>query len=341
MTAVTGTCDSCGQGDLAIDYNDAGIPWTCAACTPKAAHVARRAASTEQTPLGPVSRNSLPAAERKIVHAAVKTAVLAESTTDFGTFEGIENATGLRDRQGDLTARGAFTRAVADLNSGRASWAITRQHSDDPADVVGFVTAAQETAEGLWVRASWTADPVAQQLRKAVSDGAKLGLSITYIPRGFTPDAAGRVLHDIDVISVAVTNSPANAASYIRSGKGALASAGPSPSSAPIVTVEQHIVQESARRDPDVARRVREDVMLAGLDWPPRDWPRDMRLAVVNGAAEAKSRRDVQSDPVRAAALARRDRDNDYSNALAATMTRLAAAKCEHPNCLPGSCVYR
>jgi hypothetical protein len=81
--------------------------------------------------------------------------------------------------------------------------------------------------------------------------------------------------------------------------------------------------------------------MLAAASWPPPSFDQDMRLALIRAAAEAKSRREVEGDPVRAAALARSDRDNAYSNALAATMTRLAAAKCEHPNCLRAACRYR
>jgi hypothetical protein len=64
---VLGQCDGCHQVDVQIYYNDAGIPWTCAACEPKAAHAARRVPSTEQTTLGPVFSNAVDVArlERK------------------------------------------------------------------------------------------------------------------------------------------------------------------------------------------------------------------------------------------------------------------------------------
>jgi HK97 family phage prohead protease len=279
--------------------------------------------------------------EDKIIHGEAKTTMLAEPTTDVGWFEGIANVTGVRDRQGDLSVPGAFTRTVDDLNAGRVAWTITRQHSGDPFDVVGHVVAAKETAEGLWIRAAWTPDAIAQQFRSAVASGVRLGLSITYVPRGARSDAqGGRLLSDIDVTSIAITNDPASPGSYIRAGKGVPAMAGLAAAFDRVVTTKQEIAEGSARRERESSQRRAEDAMLAAASWPPPHFPRETRLALIRAGAESKARRELAGDPARARAQARRDCDNTYSNVLARTMARLERERCGHRSCMPGRCVY-
>jgi HK97 family phage prohead protease len=246
------------------------------------------------------------------------TALAVEAPPGTGTFEGYANRTGVRDRQLDTTLPGSFARTAADLNSGRVAWAVTREHTSDPAEVLGWITQAKETPEGLWVAGTWAPDPVAQQLRAAVAAGAPLSLSITYIARGTQPDGAGgRLLSDIDVTSIAVTNDPANSGSFILGGKGA---APESPQSAPIADLYAAIQAESVRRDPDRDRIRRENELLAAVPWPPPGmFDRETSLALIRGATAAKAARLPADDGDRIAAE-RRERDNAYSNGLAAWM---------------------
>ena len=78
--------------------------------------------------------------------------------------------------------------------------------------------------------------------------------------------------------------------------------------------------------------------MLAAVSWPPPHFPRDTRLALLADVTEAKARRHLQGDPERAAAQAKRDRANAYTNARARTMAD--ATTCEHRSCMPGRCAY-
>jgi hypothetical protein len=79
--------------------------------------------------------------------------------------------------------------------------------------------------------------------------------------------------------------------------------------------------------------------MLAAVSWPPPHFPRDTRLALLADVTEAKARRHLQGDPERAAAQAKRDRANAYSNGLRSWMAN--ATSCEHRLCMPGRCAYR
>jgi HK97 family phage prohead protease len=247
------------------------------------------------------------------------TTLAVEAPPVTGWFEGIANRTDVKDRQLDTTLPGSFVRTAADLNSGRVAWAVTRQHSSDPAEVLGWVTAAKETPEGLWIRGTWAPDPVAQQLRAAVAAGAPLSLPITYIARGTQPDGAGgRLLSDVDVTSIAITNDPANGGSFIIGGKG---TAAPGPETAPIVGLYDSIQAEAERNHPDRERIAREDAMLAAASWPPPGmFDRKTALSLLEGAAWARSRREAEGDPERAREQAQRDFANRYSNGLAAWM---------------------
>jgi hypothetical protein len=266
-------------------------------------------------------------AQQKIAHGETKTTMLAEppvaTETETGWFEGIANVTGVRDRQLDTSLPGSFQRTTADLAAGRVAWAVTRQHSDDPADVVGHITAAKETAEGLWIRGVWTSDPIAQQLRQAVASGAQLGLSITYLPRGSRRDGqGGRLLTDIDVTSIAITNIPASAGSYIRAGKG-LPPGAPARTSAPVVTVKQNIAEAATRNAPTRQQREQMAAVVAASSLSPDLKARlslETAFSLVEEVAARKAAREAAGDPDRQRERERRDRLNRQSAAMHATM---------------------
>jgi HK97 family phage prohead protease len=227
------------------------------------------------------------------------TALAVEAPAGTGTFEGYANRTGVRDGQLDTTLPGSCVRTAADLNSGRVAWAVAREHTSDPAEVLGWITQAKETEQGLWVAGTWAPNPVAQQLRAAVAAGAPLSLSITYIPRGIQPDGAGgRLLSDIDVTSIAITNDPANSGSFILAGKGGAVAVAVAAS---IADEFASIQAESVRRDPDRDRIRREDELLRSVSWPPPGmFDRKTALSLLEGAAVARARREAEGDPERA-----------------------------------------
>jgi HK97 family phage prohead protease len=308
-------CDEC-WGDL---YNKR-MPPTLRADVPPGTYMPFR-----PEPLTVPQYNSVAATEHKIVTGQRKTVMAdAPPAVDTGWFEGIANVTGVRDRQGDVTVPGCFLRTAGDLNAGRVAWALTRTHSDDPVDVVGWIDQARETPEGLWVRGRWAPDAVAQDLRGKVAAGAKLSLSITYLAPGAQPDGmGGRILPEVDVTSVAVTNGPASAGSFIRAGKGAppLTGARPVPETAPIVDLYADVQQQAEHNHPDRERKAAEDRLLSAASWPPRHFDRETRLALINGAARAKALRLAsEDDDGERAGRERWERDNEYSSNLHAWM---------------------
>lgn len=265
-------------------------------------------------PSGP-ELNAAPRAEHKIMDdAAAKSVatVAAAPVTDSGTFTGYL-ASFERDLGGDtITGPSAVSDSVAALNAGRIQWHLTDAHSERASDIVATVTAAAADRHGVRIDASWAPTPRAQQLRAMVRNGQKLGLSIDYYAASAHPDGrGGRNLEKVLIVGGAITPKPMNPLAVIFEGK--------SGSHAAVVAWcgEAHI---QVRPD---AQREAEDRLLEACDWPPRDWPRETRLAILNDVAAAKSRRLAEVSPQAEADRLRRERwewDNVYCSALARTM---------------------
>lgn len=247
--------------------------------------------------------------EHKIMDgAAVKSAatVAALPVTDTGTFSGYLAAFG-EDLQGDSIMPGAMDESVAALNSGAITWNLTDSHSAKASDIVANVTAAAVDRHGLRIEGQWGPGERAQQLRQMVRGGQRIGLSIDYFTISSRPDGkGGRYLDRIAIVGGAVVVHPANPRALIFDGK--------SGSSASVVAWcgDRHI---QVRRDPaDLA----DDRMLAAADWPPRDWPRETRLAILNDVARAKAARLNDEDEAGTRRRARWEQANRYSSDMAA-----------------------
>jgi len=250
--------------------------------------------------------SALRQAEHKIVAGECKTVLMPDAppVTSMGDFWGIANVTGVRDRQGDTTLPGSFVRTAGDLNAGRVAWAVTRQHTGDPAEVVAWIDQARETEQGLEVHGFWTSDPVAQQLRAKVAAGARLSLSITYLAPGARPDGqGGRILPEVDVTSIAITNDPASPGSYIRAGKsaGALARSWPRPpETVPVVDLYADAQQQAERRNPDRDRARHMASVVSAAGWPPPELTAaigtEAAYGLIMGAAAAKAARVSEDD---------------------------------------------
>lgn len=273
--------------------------------------------------------------ERKIYRGGeTKTAALAEPLTDLGTFDGYLAAFG-KDHGGDTIAGPpALADTVAEFNAGRIVWLLTDAHSEYASDVVARVTAAVVDGKGLRIAGEWMPTGRAQQLRAMVKAGAKLGLSIDYFPTATRPDGmGGRLLEKVTVVGGAITPKPMHPLAMILDGK-----SGRRP--ARIVTVAQNTIENVA--DPDRDRRRRMAAVVAASWLSPA-----LRAAlsvedaysVVEGAAAAKAAREAAPDEAARRQRTRRDRDNAYSNAMAAW--RGQVVDCGHHSCMVGRCVYR
>jgi hypothetical protein len=150
-----------------------------------------------------------------------------------------------------------------------------------------------------------------------VKAGHPLGLSIDYMVDGWQPDGrGGRNLTQITIVGGAITPQPMNPGASVIEIKGEAVTG-----YAPIVglyTDAQRRAELAARNHPD---RQREDARLEAATWPPRDWPRDMRLAVLN-QLEATQAKNLPAPAAEGEARrqARWERNNEYSYALARTM---------------------
>lgn len=98
-----------------------------------------------------------------------------------GEFEGRASTFGTIDSYGDTIDRGAYTDTIPEfLERGFIGW------GHDWTDPIGFVTAAEERKDGLWVTGQFHSDPDAQKYRQRarerVESGKFMGLSIGFEP---------------------------------------------------------------------------------------------------------------------------------------------------------------
>jgi hypothetical protein len=272
------------------------------------------------TPPGPPSGpelSALYATEHKIMPGGEVKSVATVATAP-GTGSGNGSFTGYicafaKDHGADtIMGPGAVADTVAALNSGAIQWHLTDSHSDLASDVVASVTAAAVDSRGVRIQAAWMPTERAQALRQMVKAGAQLGLSIDYLVDASRPDpSGGRYLDRITICGGACTPKPMNALATITESK--------YDASVPVADV--YADAQLRHADPDGDRRRREDELLRSVSWPPPGmFDRKTALALLDGAALARSRREAAGDPERAREQARRDQDNAYSYGLAAWM---------------------
>jgi HK97 family phage prohead protease len=276
------------------------------------------------------ARSGLPAGQvqHKILEGEAKS-VAVQAPADTGTFSGYLATIGNRDLQGDTIEPGALDQTVADFKAGRLQWFLTDSHSEKGSDVVAQVTDAALDGHGLKVWGSWMPIDRAQQLREMVRGGARLGLSIDYVPARSRPDGkGGRRLVEVMVLGGAITPKPANPMAFITGGK----SGGCAQAPVRVVTVAQDIAMGAARHDPDRERLRRMAKVVEAAGFPPPHLTAvigvenayDMTMRV----AAAKAAREVAGDPERARERERMDRANAHSYGMAEAMARLQAHGC-------------
>ncbi|MFA7604173.1 MAG: HK97 family phage prohead protease [Novosphingobium sp.] len=106
-----------------------------------------------------------------------------------------------RDAGRDVIRRGAFART---LGAREGALPLCWQHR--PGLRIGWVERAAEDARGLRVIARL--DHPGGAAARALRRGAVTGLSFGYHARGFTRDAAGRELTEIELVEVSLVTHP-------------------------------------------------------------------------------------------------------------------------------------
>jgi HK97 family phage prohead protease len=270
-----------------------------------------------------------------------KSTTAVEAPTDTGYVEGYASTwldRGGADRQGEVVRPGAFRKSAAAINAGLINVPLTATGGEhefsDPSVVVGKIVRAVEDKTGLWIRATWNADPVAQRLR-VLAKGGGLSFSIggviedsgpIRLPNGRT----AKELITVDLLHVQVTSGPANSSARIITAKDESASL--------VYTDSEWLERERRRRDPDMARRRAEDetILQHGLPaWILADPElRDQAYRGIQVAAVRKSVLERPADPVGAARQRQYEQANRHSWALA----EWNRAHAKHRRCGPGGC---
>lgn len=131
------------------------------------------------------------------------------------------------DSAGDIVARGAFKRTLAEWRAvGKPIPLLYGHNTDDPMHNIGHVTEAHEDARGLYVEAEFDADnPIAQYARKLAQQGRLYQFSFAYLARDYGPVRLAdgtRVneLRDVDLYEVSLVQVPANQHAVITDVKG-------------------------------------------------------------------------------------------------------------------------
>jgi len=146
--------------------------------------------------------------ERKYLDVAL----IVEDIEESGDFSGYASVFDITDSHNDVVLKGAFSRTLMDIKSGKRDVKLLWQHHMD--EPIGVLTALYEDERGLYVEGKLLLD--VQRGKEAYSllkSSAIGGLSIGYTVEAFDIDATSgsRLLRDLDLWEVSLVTFPANA----------------------------------------------------------------------------------------------------------------------------------
>jgi uncharacterized protein len=155
------------------------------------------------------------------------------STSDEGYISGYGSIFGNIDSYGDIVAKGAFTKSIADVDAGSKAWpAMLLQHGGPPATdqtPIGVWTSMEEDDKGLKMTgrlAPTTRGKEALALLRMSPRPALSGLSIGYRCTDYAMhgkgNAARRTIKAADLIEVSLVTFPANSRATITGVKSAI-----------------------------------------------------------------------------------------------------------------------
>jgi HK97 family phage major capsid protein/HK97 family phage prohead protease len=123
------------------------------------------------------------------------------------------------DSYGDIVAKGAFTKSLAEHKSAASSPLLLWQH--DPSEPIGVWLELREDATGLLVTGHLILDTRrGQEAYSLLKAGALNGLSIGYRPRSSERRAGGgRILRDLELIEISLVSIPAASRARVTSVK--------------------------------------------------------------------------------------------------------------------------
>lgn len=132
-----------------------------------------------------------------------------------GVFSGLGSTWSI-DRQNEKIAPGAFAKTIAAMAAGAQHVPLLFGH--DASKVIGTVTSAEETDDGLKVSGKLIlGEPTADRAQQLLAAKA-VGLSVGFLPRpgAITTDANGiRTYQDVDWMELSIVSLPANAQAVV------------------------------------------------------------------------------------------------------------------------------
>ena len=148
-----------------------------------------------------------------------------DDATSTGFVEGYVARYGNVDLQGDIIFPGAFAKSIVEaVPRGVPLMVVHLAHGGDGLEAVGKVVEAREDSVGLWIRADYSPDPLAQTIRQRVN--AKV---IKFFSVGFRPirgeivkredGTVGANLYELAFADATLTCRPANELTEIANAK--------------------------------------------------------------------------------------------------------------------------
>lgn len=139
-------------------------------------------------------------------------------------FEGYGSIFGNVDHGGDVVARGAFAKTLAEHKAAGSMPAMFWMHQPD--QVPGVWTDMAEDSKGLYVKGEIVDTALGRDVRTLLSKNAVRGLSIGYRPLKSDWDANGaRVLKEVDLFEVSIVSMAMNPLARVEAMKAARLSA--------------------------------------------------------------------------------------------------------------------
>ena len=130
------------------------------------------------------------------------------TATDEGSFEGLASVFGTVDRVGDVVMPGAFKSTLDRLKASGSRLPLKYDHGID----IGFIEDAWEAADGLHVKGRLFLDIPEARTAHALMKASAGFMSFGYrVPEGARRQKNGHAeLHDLDVLEITITSTPAH-----------------------------------------------------------------------------------------------------------------------------------
>lgn len=140
----------------------------------------------------------------------------AVDDTDERKFSGYANTFDLKDRAGDITQRGAFTKSIAKHAAAGTKVKMLAHH--DTTRPIGVWTSMAEDEKGLFVEGRLTQGVRdADEAYALLKDGALDAMSIGYrvVEEEYDRKTGANLLHEIDLHEISLVAIPANQESVV------------------------------------------------------------------------------------------------------------------------------